>query len=179
MRKDGLDVLDLERQREAGSRSCRRECIPRRPRGANRAACYDDCVSLRRPVASPSSRSGELLAELLPIVGEINAVLDPDELLPTIARQLRRIVDYRILDIFLPEADGTLVPALSSATTPELAGRLRLRPGEGIVGAAAAARETVFVPDVRHGPALHRAGAGRASPSWPSRSSTATGWWAC
>ncbi|HVR71348.1 MAG TPA: hypothetical protein VMT87_10945 [Vicinamibacteria bacterium] len=31
--------------------------------------------------------TAELLGRLLPIVREINAVLDPDQLLPTIARQ--------------------------------------------------------------------------------------------
>ena len=91
---------------------------------------------------------GALLAELLPIVGEIGSVLDPDELLPTIARQLRRVVDYKLLDIFLPEKDGSLVPAFVDGYPPETAAKLRIRPGEGIVGAAAAAREPVFVPDV-------------------------------
>jgi sigma-B regulation protein RsbU (phosphoserine phosphatase) len=92
---------------------------------------------------------GQLLAELLPIVGEISAVLDPEALLPAIARQLRRIVDYRILDIFLPEADGTLVPAfVEGYDSKELASRLRIAPGQGIVGAAALARTPVFVPDV-------------------------------
>jgi phosphoserine phosphatase RsbU/P len=95
---------------------------------------------------------GELLAELLPLVGEINAVLDPDELLSAIARQLRRIVDYRILDIFLPEPDGTLRPALAEGYPRELASDLRLGPGQGIVGAAAAARQTIFVPDVSRDP---------------------------
>ena len=77
---------------------------------------------------------GQLLAELLPIVGEISAVLDPGELLPAIAHQLRRILDYRILDIFLPEADGTLVPAfVEGYDSFELATRLRIAPGQGIV----------------------------------------------
>jgi phosphoserine phosphatase RsbU/P len=96
---------------------------------------------------------GQLLAELLPIVGEISAVLDPDELLPAIARQLRRVVDYRILDIFLPEADGTLVPAfVEGYDSRELASRLRIAPGQGIVGAAAVERAPVFVPDVAADP---------------------------
>ncbi|HEV7499407.1 MAG TPA: GAF domain-containing SpoIIE family protein phosphatase [Vicinamibacteria bacterium] len=92
--------------------------------------------------------AGQLLGELLPIVAEISGVLDPEELLPAIARQLRRIVDYRILDIFLPEKDGTLVPAYVEGYDALLAGRLRIRPGEGIVGTAAAQREPVFVADV-------------------------------
>jgi len=102
------------------------------------------------PVNTRPARPGQLLAELLPIVGEISAVLDPGELLPRIAQQLRRIVDYRILDIFLPDPDGTLVPAfVEGYDSAELASRLRIRPGQGIVGAAAAERAPVFVPDVR------------------------------
>jgi sigma-B regulation protein RsbU (phosphoserine phosphatase) len=98
------------------------------------------------------ARPGQLLAELLPIVGEISAVLDPEALLPAIARQLRRIVDYRILDIFLPEADGTLVPAFVEGYDRALAAGIRLRPGEGIVGTAAQRREPLFVPDVSQDP---------------------------
>ena len=95
---------------------------------------------------------GELLADLLALVGEINSVLDPDELLPAIARKLRRIVDYRILDIFLPDPEGFLAPAHVEGYDPALASRFRVRVGEGIVGAAAAAREPVFVPDVSRDP---------------------------
>jgi phosphoserine phosphatase RsbU/P len=96
--------------------------------------------------------AGQLLAELLPIVAEISAVLDPEALFPAIARQLRRIVDYRILDIFLPEADGTLVPAFVEGYDRALARGMRLRPGEGIVGTAAQRREPLFVPDVSQDP---------------------------
>jgi len=85
-------------------------------------------------------------------VGEVNSVLDPDELLPAIARKLRRIVDYRILDIFLPDPEGFLVPAHVEGYDPALASRFRVRVGEGIVGAAAAAREPVFVPEVSRDP---------------------------
>jgi sigma-B regulation protein RsbU (phosphoserine phosphatase) len=95
---------------------------------------------------------GELLPDLLALVGEINGVLDPDELLPAIARNLRRIVDYRILDIFLPDPEGYLAPAYVEGYDPELATRFRVRVGEGIVGAAAASREPVFVPDVSQDP---------------------------
>ena len=103
-------------------------------------------------VAKHPLLSSDLLAELLGIVAETNAVLDPDELLGTIARALRRIVNYRILDIFLPEADGTLRPALVEGYDAEIASQFRIRLGEGIVGAAALSREPVFVPDVAKDP---------------------------
>ncbi len=95
---------------------------------------------------------GDLLAELLPIVGELSEILDRDTLLPTIADKVRRIVDYKILDIFLPEPDGSLFPAHIEGYAAGLAANLRLRMGEGIVGAAAVAREPIFVPDVSKDP---------------------------
>jgi sigma-B regulation protein RsbU (phosphoserine phosphatase) len=91
---------------------------------------------------------GELLVELLTIAGEIAGVLEPDELFGVIAQKLRRVLDYRILDIFLPDRDGFLAPAHVEGYDASLAPRFRVRPGEGIVGAAAEAREAVFVPDV-------------------------------
>ena len=95
---------------------------------------------------------GELLADLLALVGEINSVLDPEELFPTIAQKLRRIVDYRILDIFVPDDEGFLVPAHVEGYEISERERFRLKPGEGIVGTAAATREVVFVPDVSRDP---------------------------
>ncbi|MCM2258165.1 MAG: GAF domain-containing protein [Vicinamibacteria bacterium] len=100
------------------------------------------------PPALPSS----LLSEVLEIAAEINRVLDPQALLPTIAQHVRRLVDYKILDIFLPEPDGSLRPAFVDGYAPEAARAFRLRPGQGIVGAAAQRRETVFVADVTHDP---------------------------
>jgi phosphoserine phosphatase RsbU/P len=101
---------------------------------------------------SPPSRKipleAKILEELLPIVGEVNSVLDPGELFPTIARLLRRIIDYRILDIFVAQSDGLLTPAYYVGYDPGTAAGLRIRPGEGIVGTAAESRETVYVEDV-------------------------------
>jgi sigma-B regulation protein RsbU (phosphoserine phosphatase) len=96
--------------------------------------------------------AGDALAELLPIVAEINEVLDPEALLPKIAEKVRRILDYRILDIFLPAPDGSLLPAHVEGYEPGLPAGFRLLPGEGIVGAAAASRQPVFAPDVSHDP---------------------------
>jgi sigma-B regulation protein RsbU (phosphoserine phosphatase) len=95
---------------------------------------------------------GEILADLLPIVREIGSVLDKDALLPAIAAQLKRIVNYKILDIFLPAADGLLHPAYVDGYEKHEAWRYTVRPGQGIVGAAALAREPIFVPDVTKDP---------------------------
>jgi sigma-B regulation protein RsbU (phosphoserine phosphatase) len=100
--------------------------------------------ALKPPLPLP----GEILADLLPIVREIGSVLDPDALLPAIARQLKRIVNYRILDIFLPGEDGLLYPAYVDGYEKEEAWRYKVRPGEGIVGTAAVSRQVLFVPDV-------------------------------
>jgi len=95
---------------------------------------------------------GELLAELLAIAGDVTSVLEPEELFGTIAQKLRRVLDYRILDIFLPDPEGFLVPAWVEGYDLAQAPRFRMAPGEGIVGAAAARREPVFVPDVSKDP---------------------------
>lgn len=107
----------------------------------------------RAPSASsPSSLSSNLLLELLLIVGEINEILDPEALLPTIAEKVRRILDYTILDIFLPGADGALFPAHVEGYAPGLPPDFKILPGRGIVGAAAQSREPIFVPDVSADP---------------------------
>ena len=95
---------------------------------------------------------GEVLADLLAIVGDIAGVLEPDELFHVIAQRLRRIVDSRILDIFLPDAEGFLAPAHVEGYERELSPQFRVRVGEGIVGAAAQSREPVFVADVSRDP---------------------------
>jgi sigma-B regulation protein RsbU (phosphoserine phosphatase) len=90
--------------------------------------------------------------ELLCLVGEINAVLDPEELFPTIARCVRRLVDYQILEIVRPDEEDGLVPAYVEGYDLETAVRGRVKVGEGITGAAAVSREPVFVPDVTRDP---------------------------
>jgi len=97
--------------------------------------------------------SSDALAELLPIVGELSAVLDPDELLQAIADRVRRlVVGAKVLDIYLSEPDGFLAPALAVGYDQSTDTSRRIRVGEGVVGAAASAREPIFVPDVARDP---------------------------
>jgi sigma-B regulation protein RsbU (phosphoserine phosphatase) len=101
---------------------------------------------------TPPPLPEEILADLLPIVREIGAVLDQDALLPAIAQQLKRIVNYKILDIFLPGADGLLHPAYVDGYEKHEAWRYTVKPGTGIVGTAAVDRVPLFVPDVSKDP---------------------------
>ncbi len=114
----------------------RRGSIRAALRRSSGAACYDPRLSEMALKPHPPL-PGDILADLLPIVREVSSVLDPDALLPAIARQLKRIVDYRILDIFLPGADGLLYPAYVDGYDKHEAWRYKVRPGAGIVGAAA------------------------------------------
>lgn len=109
---------------------------------------------MSQPTSTKATQAlrSEVLAELLPIVREINAVLEPEALLRTIAAQVRSMVDYHIIDIFIPGPDGVLVPRLVEGTDPAAVAELRIRPGEGIVGAAALIRQPIFVPDVTKDP---------------------------
>ncbi len=107
---------------------------------------------VRPDAKSAAPLPGELLAELLAIAGDVNSVLEPEDLFGTIAHKLRRVLDYRILDIFLPDPEGFLVPAYVEGYDLATASRFRMAPGEGIVGAAARSREPVFVPDVSKDP---------------------------
>ena len=56
-------------------------------------------------------------------------------------------MDYRILDILLPDAEGFLVPAYAEGYEASEAARFRVRLGDGVTGRAAVEREPVFVPD--------------------------------
>ena len=83
----------------------------------------------------------------------VDGVLDPEELFHVIAQKLRRIVDYRILDIFLPDAEGFLAPAHVEGYDLELSPRASgCALARGSSATAAAAREPVFVPDVSKDP---------------------------
>jgi sigma-B regulation protein RsbU (phosphoserine phosphatase) len=97
--------------------------------------------------------SSKVLADLLPIIEELGALRDPEELFPAIARELRRLLPrYKVLDIFLPRRDGLLAPAFVEGYGPDEPSRILIRPGEGIVGSAAEGREPIFLPDVDDDP---------------------------
>ena len=122
-------------------------------RPAAGAACYHRPASWRCRTRSPVRRPASSWPSCCPSWARSTPSSTPTSCCRAIARQLRRIVDYKILDIFLPEPDGTLVPAFVEGYDAELAAQLphpaRARASSGT---AAARRETVFVPDVAQDP---------------------------
>jgi len=73
---------------------------------------------------------------------------DLEETLENVVRLVARWMHAGGCSIYLSEDDGsTLVLRATRGLRPECVGQLRLRVGEGIVGAALESRETIAVPD--------------------------------
>jgi len=92
----------------------------------------------------------ETLAVLAEITQEINASLDLDDVLATAAAQIKRLIDYEIFAVLLPEA-GTnqLYFRFAIGHRPEVVEHWRIPMGEGIIGSAAETGQPIRVPDVR------------------------------
>ena len=95
----------------------------------------------------------ETLAILAEISQEINASLDLDEVLANAAAQIKRLIDYEIFAVLLPE-EGTnqLYFRFAIGHRPEVVEHWRIPMGEGIIGTAAATGQPIRVPDVRKDP---------------------------
>jgi phosphoserine phosphatase RsbU/P len=91
----------------------------------------------------------ETLAVLSEISQEINASLNLDQVLASAARQVRRLIDYEIFAVLLPEAStGNLYVRFAIGHRTEVIENWRIPVGDGIIGAAAATGQAVRVGDV-------------------------------
>jgi phosphoserine phosphatase RsbU/P len=109
--------------------------------------------SRKDTVATPGEQeiSPEVLATLAQIAEEVNASLDLDEVLARAAALIKRLIDYEIFGVLLPEGDGTyLKHRFAIGYTPELAESLRIPLGQGITGTAAATGHAVRVADTQN-----------------------------
>jgi phosphoserine phosphatase RsbU/P len=95
----------------------------------------------------------ETLAILAEISQEINASLNLDEVLAASAAQIKRLIDYEIFAVLLPE-EGTnqLYFRFAIGHRPEVVEHWRVPIGEGIIGAAAVTGQSVRVGDVSKDP---------------------------
>ena len=80
---------------------------------------------------------------------EISSILDVERLLRHTGELVKRVIDYEILSILLyDEEQKAFLHRLDVKYGQRVQGKLRVATSEGIVGAAATARQPVRVPDV-------------------------------
>ncbi len=91
----------------------------------------------------------ETLAILADISQEINSSLDLDEVLATAAAHIKRLIDYEIFAVLLPEENtNQLFFRFAIGHRAEVVEHWRIPVGDGIIGAAASTGHAIRVADV-------------------------------
>lgn len=110
-------------------------------------------TSLRdSPTASAADRDTEFGILLEASEAAAAHTLDFDELMVALATVVRKIVDYEIYSLLLPNDEGELSVAHSIGYGEDLARSIRLPPGQGLTGKAVRRKSTVRVDDVSREP---------------------------
>ena len=100
-----------------------------------------------------AKQQAETLLVLNEIARETSSILDLEKLLTRAAELVKRLVDYQILSLLLyDEATKTFRHRVDVKYGQTVQGKLRVTATEGIVGAAAATRQPVRVPDTTADP---------------------------
>ena len=95
----------------------------------------------------------ETLLLLNEVGRETSSILDVEELLRRAAEQIKRVIDYQILSLMLYDEDQKVFRhRVDVKHGLRVQGKMRVAATEGIVGAAAALKEAVLVPDVTADP---------------------------
>jgi sigma-B regulation protein RsbU (phosphoserine phosphatase) len=104
------------------------------------------------PAASPAA-TRELVITLFELGREVTSVLDLDELLQKIPQLIARLTKFTAFAVYLlDDARGELTVAYSVGYPDDLARTMRLRVGQGLVGAAVAEGKPILVNDVHQDP---------------------------
>jgi sigma-B regulation protein RsbU (phosphoserine phosphatase) len=99
------------------------------------------------------SRQAQTLAVLNEISREITSILDLDDLLERIGQLMKRVIDYQMFTILLwNERTRQFEHRFSSRYGERIKRDRTVALGEGIIGSAAEARESILAPDVRKDP---------------------------
>ena len=98
-------------------------------------------------------RQAETLLVLNEVARETSSILELEKLLTRAAELIKRLIDYQILSIMLyDERTHTFRHRIDVKYGQTMQGKLRVAATEGIVGAAAASRQPVRVPDTTADP---------------------------
>jgi sigma-B regulation protein RsbU (phosphoserine phosphatase) len=103
--------------------------------------------------ATSGATSAEQLTTLFALGREMTSVLDLDELLQKIPQLIARLTRFRAFAVYLldPKRNDLRI-AYSVGYADDVAGTLRPKVGEGLVGAAVAEGQPILVNDVRKDP---------------------------
>jgi phosphoserine phosphatase RsbU/P len=103
------------------------------------------------PTTRPSER--DLLVTLFDLAHQVTSVLDQDELFQKIHELLARVVPYDAFAVYLlDEKRGELRIAYPAGYPPGVAESVRLKVGEGVVGAAIAEQRPMIFNDLESDP---------------------------
>ena len=85
-------------------------------------------------------------------IAAVNSTLDLEEVLALVARKVAAALEADACFVYLYDerADELVLRATHGTSMEEMTRRPRMRPGEGITGAAASAREPVMIPAQAH-----------------------------
>lgn len=110
-------------------------------------------TSLPNPPSAPQAdRDTEFGILLEASEAAATHTLDFDALMVALETVVRKIVDYEIYSLLLPNDEGELSVAHSVGYGEDLARSIRLPPGQGLTGEAVRRKETVRVDDVSREP---------------------------
>src|SRR5579863_1522554 len=91
----------------------------------------------------------ETISVLTEISQEINSSLNLDEVLASAARQVKRLIDYEIFAVLLPDEDpDRLYFRFAIGHRPEVVEHWKIPINDGIIGAAASTGRPILVGDV-------------------------------
>ena len=119
------------------------------------------------PAATPPDTRVTAIAALSTLFAlgrEVTSVLDLDELLPKLPELIARLTKFQAFAVYLLDARGEeLTLAYSVGYPDDVARTLRLKVGQGLVGAAVADAQPLLVNDVRTDPRYVEAVPGSAA----------------
>ncbi len=123
----------------------------------NVGAGVKETVLFHPHAAVPNIRLEPLQMDfLMRLADALNTTLDLNTLMHRVADLVRAVIDYRIFAILLlNDRTNELRMRFQTGHTPEIE-RLRIKLGRGVVGQAAAARESILIRGCAGGGELHR-----------------------
>ena len=112
----------------------------------------DDALSTADELAASAAVEHEIVKTLFDLGRQVTAVLDLDALLTKIPILVRRLISFEALAVYLLEERRGELTVAYSVGYPSTDEPLRLRLGQGLVGAAVAGRQPLVVNDLASDP---------------------------